>query len=91
MYRHIKYSCKKNTDEDMKELARLFNLQMKQQEMLESHGKMILGLAKKIEKLMGKLEISGSFNTTNIQNIHLLPYRETDTSHRKGLPRMFKS
>jgi hypothetical protein len=82
MYRHIKYSCKKNTDEDMKELARLFNLQMKQQEMLESHGKMILGLAKKIEKLMGKLEISGSFNTTNnIQNIQLLPYRDTDTSH----------
>ena len=82
MYRHIKYSCKKNTDEDMKELVRLFNLQMKQQEMLESHGKMILGMAKRIDKLMSKLEISGSFNTTNnIQNIQLLPYRDTDVSH----------
>jgi hypothetical protein len=43
--------------------------------------KLILGMAKKIEKLMGKLEISGSFNTTNIQNIQLLPYKETDVSH----------
>ena len=25
MYRHIKYSCKKNKDEGMKELARLMN------------------------------------------------------------------
>ena len=31
---------------------------------------------------MGKLEISGSFNTTNnIQNIQLLGYRQTDVSH----------
>jgi hypothetical protein len=38
--------------------------------------------AKQIEKLMGKLEITGSFNTTNIQNnITLLSYRDTDVSH----------
>jgi hypothetical protein len=31
---------------------------------------------------MGKLEINGSFNTTNIQNnITLLAYEKTDTSH----------
>jgi len=38
--------------------------------------------AKQIEKLMGKLEINGSFNTTNIQNnIQLLAYKDTDVSH----------
>ena len=76
MYRHIKYSCKKNTDEDLKELVRLMNLQ------LEAHRNQIESQNKKIEKLMGKLEIHGSFNTTNIQNnITLLAYRETDVSH----------
>lgn len=82
MYRHIKYSCKKNKDEDMKELVRLLNSRIKEQDRTnDMNNKLILGLVKKIDKLMGKLEISGSFNTTNIQNIHLLPYRETDTSH----------
>ena len=76
MYRHIKYSCKKNTDEDLKELVRLLNLK------IESQDKQIESQNKKIEKLMGKLEINGSFNTTNIQNnITLLAYRETDVSH----------
>jgi hypothetical protein len=38
--------------------------------------------SKQIEKLMGKLEINGSFNTTNIQNnIQLLAYKDTDISH----------
>ena len=31
MYRHIKYSCKQNKDEDLKELVRLLNLQLEQQ------------------------------------------------------------
>ena len=30
MYRHIKYYCKKNKDEDLKELARLLNEKNKQ-------------------------------------------------------------
>ena len=30
MYRHIKYSCKKNNDEDLKELVRLLNEQNKE-------------------------------------------------------------
>ncbi len=33
---HIKYSCDKNKDEDLKELARLLNLQIKQQKTLEN-------------------------------------------------------
>ena len=75
MYRHIKYTCKKNKDEDIKELVRLLNKEREDRKELE----------KQIEKLAGKLEIhgvNGSFNTTNIQNnITLLPYRETDVSH----------
>ena len=75
MYRHIKYTCKKNKDEDIKELVRLLNKERDDRKELE----------KQIEKLAGKLEIhgvNGSFNTTNIQNnITLLPYRQTDVSH----------
>ena len=87
MYRHIKYTCTKNNDEDLKELVRLMNIQMEQQKneflsQLESQSKKIDAQAKQIDKLMGKLEISGSFNTTNnIQNIQLLGYRQTDVSH----------
>lgn len=77
MYRHIKYTCKKNKDEDLKELVRLLNQEKKDLE------KQVLTQNKQIEKLAGKLEIHGSFNTTtNIQNnITLLPYRQTDMSH----------
>jgi len=76
MYRHIKYSCTKNKDEDLKELVRLLNLQVQEQK------NQIQVQNKNIEKLMGKLEIRGSFNTTNIQNnFTLLGYRETDISH----------
>jgi len=31
MYRHIKYTCTKNKDEDLKELVRLMNIQIEQQ------------------------------------------------------------
>ena len=73
---HIKYSCNKNTDEDLKELVRLLN------QRIETQDKQIETQNKKIEKLMGKLEINSSFNTTNIQNnFTLLAYRETDLSH----------
>jgi hypothetical protein len=71
----------------MKELVRLMNIQMEQQKQefthkIETQSKQIETQSKQIEKLMGKLEISGSFNTTNnMINISLLPYRETDTSH----------
>jgi hypothetical protein len=79
MYRHIKYTCHKNKDEDLKELVRLLNIK------LEKQGKQIESQARQIEKLMGKLEINGSFNTTNIQNITLLSYKDTDTSHIKDI------
>jgi hypothetical protein len=89
MNRHIKYTCTKNKDEDMKELVRLMNIQMEQQRQeltktIETQSKQIETQSKQIEKLMGKLEISGSFNnTTNntINHFTLLPYRETDVSH----------
>jgi len=79
--KHIKYSCTKNKDEDLKELVRLMNIQMEQQK--QELTNKIETQSKQIEKLMGKLEISGSFNTTNnmINHFTLLPYRETDTSH----------
>ena len=79
MNRHIKYSCTQNKDEDMKELVRLLNVQLETQR--QEFTTKIDAQAKQIEKLMGKLEIHGSFNTTHIQNINLLAYRETDISH----------
>ena len=78
--KHIKYSCTKNKDEDLKELVRLLNNQLEQQKNeLQSQ---IHNQSKQIEKLMGKLEIN--INTTNIQNIKnitLLSYKDTDMSH----------
>ena len=81
MYKHIKYTCTKNKDEDIKELVRLMNLQLEQKEReLQIHKEQIAQQNKQIEKLMGKLEINGSFNTT-INNIQLLAYKNTDVSH----------
>jgi hypothetical protein len=76
--KHIKYTCTKNKDEDLKELVRLLNNQLEEQKK-EFTTKLELQ-SKQIEKLMGKLEIHGSFNKT-INNFNLLAYRETDTSH----------
>jgi len=86
--KHIKYSCTKNKDEDVKELIRLMNIQMQiqkkqidtQSSEIESQKKQIQTQNKQIDKLMGKLEINNSFNTT-VQNITLLSYNDTDTSH----------
>ncbi len=79
MYRHIKYTCTKSNDEDLKELVRLMNKQHREDK--QELQKQLQNQSKQIEKLMGKLEIHGSFNTTNIQNNILLSYRETDVSH----------
>jgi hypothetical protein len=74
--KHIKYTCTKSKDEDLKELVRLLNIQ------LQSQHTQLQTQSKQIDKLMGKLEINGSFNTTNIQNnIQLLAYKDTDVSH----------
>ena len=80
MYRHIKYTCKKNKDEDLKELARLLNEKDKQME------KMQLSMQKQIDKLTQKLQIQnvvhGDVNQThNIYNIQLLNHVDTDYSH----------
>jgi len=81
MYKHIKYSCTKNNDEDLKELVRLLNNQLEQQK-YEFEEK-LQTQSKQIEKLMNKLEINNSFNNNNntINNITLLNYRDTDVSH----------
>jgi hypothetical protein len=75
MNRHIKYTCTKNKDEDLKELVRLMNIQM------QSQTNKIETQAKQIEKLMGKLEVGNTFNTAIVNNIQLLGYRQTDVSH----------
>ena len=102
--KHIKYSCTKNKDEDLKELVRLMNLKMEAerkelqsenkelQKQLDQKSKQLTQQqnvfdkrldtqSKQIEKLMGKLEIHGSFNNNTINNITLLAYRNTDVSH----------
>jgi len=80
MYKHIKYTCKKNKDEDLKELARLLNEKDNQME------KMQLSMQKQIDKLTQKLQIQnvvhGDVNQThNIYNIQLLNHSDTDYSH----------
>ena len=84
--KHIKYTCTKNKDEDLKELVRLMNLKMEteKKERLndkKEFQKQLDQKSKQIEKLMGKLEIHGSFNNNTINNITLLAYRNTDVSH----------
>jgi len=84
--KHIKYSCTKNKDEDLKELVRLLNNQIDQQKtefqyQIQSQHNQIQTQSKQIEKLMGKLEINSSFNNNTINNITLLNYKDTDVSH----------
>lgn len=77
MYRHIKYTCKKNKDEDLKELARLLNEKDHQIVTIQS------SMQKQIDKLTNKLQIQnvvhGDMN--NIYNIQLLNHSDTDYSH----------
>ena len=54
MYRHIKYTCRKNKDEDFKELARLLNEKEKQ---MKDKDKKLDNLLKQISKLTNKLQI----------------------------------
>ena len=82
MYKHIKYTCTKNKNEDIKELVRLMNLQLEQKDKeIDMHKKQLETQSRQIDKLLVKLEIRGEFNTTNIQNIQLLSFKETDYSH----------
>ena len=84
MYRHIKYSCTKNKTEDLTELVRLLNLQLEQQK--NDFETKLQNQTKQIEKLMDKLEINNYTNSNNTtmnvtNNINLLNYKDTDTSH----------
>lgn len=89
MYRHIKYTCKKNDDEDFKELARLLN------ERTNEFRKFQKNTQKQIDKLTQKLQIqnvnkgtlyTGTVNNKMINNvvnmnIKLLNFKDTDYSH----------
>lgn len=86
IYKHIKYTCTKSKDEDIKELVRLMNLQLEQKDkeldmhkkQLETQSKQLEIQSRQIDKLANKLGINGSFNTFNIQ---LLSFKDTDYSH----------
>ena len=85
--KHVKYTCKKNKDEDLKELVRLLNLKVETME--QSHKrtqhlleKEIEKRGKQLEKLSNKLQINNSnIITNNYNNVTLLDYKNTDTSH----------
>ena len=83
MYKHIKYTCKKNKDEDLKELARLMNEKDKQ---LVLNNSQLEKMQKQIDKLSNKLQMQNVNNGTinnfhNTINIQLLNHGDTDYSH----------
>ena len=82
LYRHMKYYCKKNDDEDLKELVRLMNEQLaqKSKELEEEKNKYFKEKernSKMIKKLADKLQINMVVNN----HIRLLNYKDTDLSH----------
>ena len=89
--KHIKYTCKKNEDEDLKELVKLMNEKLKnmetsmvkQEKVHEKLKKELEKRDKKITKLSEKLQINNNCNIINNQynNIQLLSYKDTDISH----------
>ena len=91
MYRHIKMYCKKSEDEDLKELVRLMNEQLKEKDKeLKEKDKKMQGFVKHqernnklIKKLTDKLQITNysQHNVVVNNNIRLLNYKDTDLSH----------
>ena len=91
--RHIKYSCKQNKDEDLKELARLFNEKEKKMnakdnelmQLIKDKDNQMENMQKQIDKLTNKLQIqninNGTVNHNNTINIQLLNHADTDYSH----------
>lgn len=79
--KHVKYTCKKNKDEDLKELARLLN------ETIKDKDSQLNKMQKHIERLTNKLQMQNinnnitQYNLTNVNNIYLLDYSKTDYSH----------
>ena len=82
MYRHIKYTCKKNKDEDLQELVKLMNekIQSIETQIIEKDRE-IDKRDKLIQKLSTKLQINNNciINTNN--TFQLLNYKDTDISH----------
>ncbi len=87
MYKHIKYTCKKNTDEDFQELARLLNEKEKQLVLKETKMETEMKkMQKQIDKLTNKLQIQNINqgivqNGNNVINIQVLNHQDTDYSH----------
>ena len=90
MYKHIKYVCKENKDEDFQELARLLNEKEKQLTIKDSKmDKMqndMLKMQKQIDKLTNKLQIQNINHgiikhENNVVNIQILNHGDTDYSH----------
>ena len=89
--KHIKYTCKKNKDEDFKELARLLNEKDKQiKELISDKDNQFQKMQKQIDKLINKLQIQNIYNgnvnngnviNNNTMNIQLLNHSDTDYSH----------
>ena len=95
--RHIKYTCKKNEDEDLQELVKLLNeikeenkiIKAENMEIKDNLSKEILKrdkeLAKKekqVKKLTNKLQINTNNNCIiNNNKIKILNYKDTDLSH----------
>lgn len=83
MYKHIKYVCKKNDDEDFQELVRLLNEQLQEKD--NQIEKLKDNMQKKINKLTSKLKIqninNGTIHNTINMNIKLLNLVDTDYSH----------
>ena len=87
MYKHIKYVCKENKDEDFQELARLLNEKEKQ---LDDTSIQMFRMQKQIDKLSNKLQIKNIgkninngiiHQSNNTYNIQLLNHVDTDYSH----------
>ena len=86
MYRHIKFTCKKNKDEDLKEFVKLMNEKMDEltkenSELKNSIYKEIEKRDKQIVKLTKKLQINNNNCFIQNNNIQLLNYKDTDLSH----------
>ena len=91
--KHIRYTCKKNKDEDLQELVKLMNEQLNEQKevMRQIKDEMKYELYKKdkeierrdkqIVKLSTKLQINNNNCIIQNNNIQLLNYRDTDLSH----------
>ena len=106
MYKHIKYTCKKNKDEDFQELARLLNEKEKQLALKEQKMEKQLALKeskmetemkrmqKQIDKLTNKLQIQ-NINQGIVQNgnnvINIQLLNHKDTDYSHLTPKDYIS